>query len=84
MDVIKQNLKANDILKQTFGFSSFRNGQEEIVENILNGKQTLAIMPTGAGKSLCYQIPAILSEKKTVVISPLSPLMPCNPSFIQL
>ena len=71
MDTIKQNLKANDVLKQTFGFSSFRNGQEEIVKNILDGKQTLAIMPTGAGKSLCYQIPAIVSEKKTIIISPL-------------
>ena len=61
---IEQNLKVNEILKQTFGFSSFRNGQEEIVKNILDGNQTLAIMPTGAGKSLCYQIPAIVSEKK--------------------
>ena len=75
MYTIEQNLKASDILKQIFGFSSFRNGQEEIVKNILDGKQTLAIMPTGAGKSLCYQIPAIVSEKKTVVISPLISLI---------
>ena len=61
---MEKNLKADDILKQIFGFSSFRNGQDEIVKNILDGKQTLAIMPTGAGKSICYQIPAILSEKK--------------------
>ena len=68
MDITEQNLKAHDILKQIFGYSSYRNGQEEIVNNILDGKQTLAIMPTGAGKSLCYQIPAISSELKTVNI----------------
>jgi len=72
---IEQNLKAKDILKQIFGFSSFRNGQEEIVKNIIDDKQTLAIMPTGAGKSLCYQIPAIISPKRTVVISPLISLI---------
>ena len=72
---IERNLKAKDILKQIFGFSSFRNGQEEIVKNIIDDKQTLAIMPTGAGKSLCYQIPAIISPKRTVVISPLISLI---------
>ena len=75
MNITEQNLKVDDILKQIFGYSSYRNGQEEIVKNILGGKQTLAIMPTGAGKSLCYQIPAIASELKTVVISPLISLI---------
>ena len=61
MTFLDKNFNETDVLKQIFGFSSFRNGQEEIVKNILIGKQTLAIMPTGAGKSLCYQIPAIVS-----------------------
>ena len=75
MTFLDKNFNETDVLKQIFGFSSFRNGQEEIVKNILIGKQTLAIMPTGAGKSLCYQIPAIISPKRTVVISPLISLI---------
>lgn len=62
-------------LHQTFGFASFRPGQQEIVEAILERKHVLAIMPTGAGKSLCYQLPAIYSGQKTIVISPLVALM---------
>ena len=64
MDITEQNLKADDILKQIFGYSSFRNGQEEIVKNILSGKQTLAIMPTGAGKSLCIKYLQLHQNKK--------------------
>ena len=69
---------ASDIhltLKNTFGFSQFRDGQEEIIRDIINEKQILAIMPTGAGKSLCYQLPAIISEKRTIIISPLIALI---------
>ena len=62
-------------LKNTFGFSQFRDGQEEIIRNIINENQILAIMPTGAGKSLCYQLPAIISEKRTIIISPLIALI---------
>ncbi len=62
-------------LKNTFGFSQFRDGQEEIIRDIINEKQILAIMPTGAGKSLCYQLPAIISEKRTIIISPLIALI---------
>ncbi|PID35314.1 MAG: DNA helicase RecQ [Rhodobacterales bacterium] len=64
-----------DILKSVFGFDAFRPGQAEIVESVLAGENTLAIMPTGGGKSLCFQLPAILRDGLTVVISPLIALM---------
>ncbi|MEQ8748105.1 DNA helicase RecQ [Pyruvatibacter sp.] len=63
------------LLKTVFGFDAFRPGQEEIVSSILEGKDVLAIMPTGAGKSLCYQLPALMRDGLTVVVSPLIALM---------
>src|SRR5690242_16555804 len=63
------------ILKQTFGFDHFRGVQEQVIERVLGGKHTLAVMPTGAGKSLCYQLPALIRPGTALVISPLIALM---------
>src|SRR3954449_3812290 len=62
-------------LEQHFGFPAFRRGQREAVEAALSGRDVLVVMPTGSGKSLCYQLPALLREDLTIVVSPLVALM---------
>ena len=63
------------VLQRYFGYSEFRKGQENIIDSLLGGRDALAIMPTGAGKSLCYQVPALMTNGVTLVISPLVSLM---------
>ncbi|MED1117030.1 DEAD/DEAH box helicase, partial [Bacillus paramycoides] len=67
--------KAQELLASYFGYSSFRRGQDETIKNVLDGKDTVCIMATGGGKSICYQIPALVFEGTTLVISPLISLM---------
>ena len=66
---------AAEILTSRFGYNEFRPGQQRVVESLLAGRSALAVFPTGAGKSLCYQLPALMLEGVTVVVSPLIALM---------
>ena len=66
---------AAEILTSRFGYTEFRPGQQQVVESLLAGRSALAVFPTGAGKSLCYQLPALMLEGVTVVVSPLIALM---------
>lgn len=71
-----------DVLREVFGFEAFRPGQEKVVERILAGESALAVFPTGAGKSLCYQLPALMLEGMTLVVSPLIALMKDQIDFL--
>ncbi|MCA6075260.1 RecQ family ATP-dependent DNA helicase [Fulvivirga sedimenti] len=64
-----------EVLQKVYGYDHFRKGQEEIIQNVLNGKDTLAILPTGGGKSVCFQIPALLKDGICIVVTPLIALM---------
>lgn len=66
---------AHGLLKQYFGYDDFREGQKPLINAVLEGQDVLGIMPTGAGKSLCFQIPALLMQGITLVVSPLISLM---------
>ena len=68
-------MNKHEILKRYFGYDAFRTGQEALVDALLCGRDVLGIMPTGAGKSLCYQVPALMLQGVTLVISPLISLM---------
>ena len=65
----------SEALKHHFGFDKFKGNQEQIILNLLNGRDTFVIMPTGGGKSLCYQLPALMLSGTAIVISPLIALM---------
>ena len=65
----------DSVLKHIFGFDAFRPGQRAIIDDILAGENTLAVMPTGAGKSLCYQVPALIFDRPSIIVSPLVALM---------
>jgi len=62
-------------LQQEFGFDGFKGPQEEIINTLLSGRDTFVIMPTGGGKSLCYQLPAMISQGVAIIVSPLIALM---------
>ena len=72
---MKQASIAQDILSSIFGYNEFRGQQEEIITHIANGESAFVLMPTGGGKSLCYQIPALMRDGVAIVVSPLIALM---------
>ena len=71
----KDDYKLFEVLKKVFGFDSFKGNQEAIIRNVLSGKDTFVIMPTGGGKSLCYQLPALIKSGTAIIVSPLIALM---------
>jgi ATP-dependent DNA helicase RecQ len=73
--IVKEAISMKDVLKEVFGFDNFKGNQESIIGNLLSKKDTFVIMPTGGGKSLCYQLPAMMCEGTAIIVSPLIALM---------
>jgi ATP-dependent DNA helicase RecQ len=81
-DATTSTATAHEVLAERFGFDAFRPGQQQVVESLLAGRSALAVFPTGAGKSLCYQLPALMLDGVTVVVSPLIALMKDQIDFL--
>jgi len=75
MTASRKDYKLHDVLKNVFGFDTFKGNQEEVIKNVLAQKDTFVIMPTGGGKSLCYQLPALIQDGTAIIVSPLIALM---------
>jgi ATP-dependent DNA helicase RecQ len=73
--IVKEAISTKEVLKDVFGFDNFKGNQEAIIKNLLSKKDTFVIMPTGGGKSLCYQLPALMCEGTAIIVSPLIALM---------
>ena len=82
MTIANTTTSPTDVLAERFGFDSFRPGQQQVVEALLAGRSALAVFPTGGGKSLCYQLPALVLDGVTIVVSPLIALMKDQIDFL--
>ena len=72
---MNSSISPTDVLQKTFGYTQFRPGQHAVIEHLLEGRSAAAVFPTGGGKSICYQLPALMLDGLTIVVSPLIALM---------